>query len=232
MSSRPQNHGSLTRAVLAATVPSDATSGPVSVTNAGGTATSTGNFTVIPAPTLTAFTPTSGTVGRSVVLSGTGFEGAQGVSFNGTAAIFTVNSDTLITATVPAGASAAKVAVTTPSVTATSATSFVVVPVTTKLTLMLSGLTSHTLKLGKRVTVKGIVTPVSLAGNTVTLTVQRESVGKWRKVTSKARSIGSSGAYGWSYRPAGRDTYRLRTTIAKTVAHTAATTTWRTFKVQ
>ena len=41
---------------------------------------------VIPAPTVTGFTPTSGAVGTSVTLTGTGFSGATAVAFHGTAA--------------------------------------------------------------------------------------------------------------------------------------------------
>ena len=62
----------------------------------------------IPIPTLTSFTPTSGTVGCTVVLSGSGFTGATAVSFNGVMATFTVNGDTQITATVPSGARVAR----------------------------------------------------------------------------------------------------------------------------
>jgi hypothetical protein len=40
----------------------------------------------VPAPTLTGFAPTSGPVGSSVTLSGTGFSGATAVDFNGLAA--------------------------------------------------------------------------------------------------------------------------------------------------
>ena len=44
--------------------------------------------------------------------------------------------------------------------------------------------------------------------------------------------IGAGGAYRWMYRPAQRIYYRLRATIAQTTTHTAATTTWRAFKVK
>jgi uncharacterized repeat protein (TIGR03803 family) len=57
--------------------------------------------------------PTLGAVGTSVVILGNGLTGTSGVSFNGTTAVFTVVSDTEITATVPVGATTGKVAVTT-----------------------------------------------------------------------------------------------------------------------
>ena len=78
---------------ITATVLPGATSGPISITTLGGTTTSSTSFTVIPAPAITALTPTSGPVGSIVVLSGTGFTGATAVSFNGSAARFSVKSD-------------------------------------------------------------------------------------------------------------------------------------------
>ena len=104
--------------------------------------------------------------------------------------------------------------------------------ITPELTLKLSGLTRGALKLGKRLTAKGSVSPLSLAGSKVTLTVQRRAGGKWRKVTSLTRAISASGAYSWKYKPAKKGSYRMKATIARTAAHTAATTTWRTFKVK
>jgi len=78
------------------------------------------------APSITSFSPGSGSVGTSVTLTGTHFTGASQVAFNGTAASFTVNSDTSITATVPSGASTGVITVTAPGGLATSATSFTV----------------------------------------------------------------------------------------------------------
>ena len=50
-----------------------------------------------------------------MTINGGGFTGATAVVFNGTAGTFTVNSDTQITATVPAGATSGPISVTTPS---------------------------------------------------------------------------------------------------------------------
>ena len=52
---------------------------------------------------------TSGKVGAAVKILGTDLTGATSVSFNGTAAVFTVVSPSLITTTVPAGATTGKV---------------------------------------------------------------------------------------------------------------------------
>ena len=85
------------------------------------------NTAVTATPTLTSLSPTSGPVGTSVVLTGTGFTGATAVAFNGTAAPgFVVNSATQITVSVPAGASTGAISVTTPSGTATSSAVFTV----------------------------------------------------------------------------------------------------------
>jgi uncharacterized protein (TIGR03437 family) len=54
-------------------------------------------------------------VGAHVKILGTDLTGATGVSFNGTAAVFTVVSPSLITTTVPSGATTGKVEVATPS---------------------------------------------------------------------------------------------------------------------
>src|SRR5207248_10611 len=112
---------------IRATVPAGATSGTLSVTTSGGTATSAGSFTVVSRPTIASFSPTSGPVGTSVTISGTNFTGATVVAFNGTSASFTVTSATAIQATVPAGATSGSLSVTTPGGTATSAGSFTVV---------------------------------------------------------------------------------------------------------
>jgi Secretion system C-terminal sorting domain/IPT/TIG domain len=74
----------------------------------------TSTFLVVAPPTVTNFTPTNGSAGTSVTITGTNFTGASAVTFGGTAATsFTVVSANSITAVVGTGASG-NVSVTTP----------------------------------------------------------------------------------------------------------------------
>lgn len=114
---------------LSATVPNDATTGPISVTNADGTGTSSASFTVtqpVQPPSVSGFSPTSGPPGTAVSISGSNFTGASNVTLNGTQMAFTVTSDTAISATVPDGATSGPIAVTTDAGTGTSSSSFTV----------------------------------------------------------------------------------------------------------
>ncbi len=110
---------------LTAVVPSGTTPGSVTVTTPGGVRTSSRKFRVL--PFVASFSPTSGAVGTQVTITGTSFTGATKVAFGGVkATTFSVNSDTQVTATVPTGAQTGKIAVTTPSGTATSSGIFTV----------------------------------------------------------------------------------------------------------
>lgn len=71
--------------------------------------------------------PTSGSAGQPVRILGTNLTGSTSVTFNGTAATFAVVSPSLITTTVPAGATTGRVEVTTPGGTLSSNVSFRVV---------------------------------------------------------------------------------------------------------
>jgi len=74
----------------------------------------------------TTFSPTSGSVGTPVTITGAYLTGTTKVTFGGVSASFTVNSDTQITAIVPTGAKTGKIGITTNGVTVTSTTSFTV----------------------------------------------------------------------------------------------------------
>jgi uncharacterized repeat protein (TIGR03803 family) len=72
--------------------------------------------------------PTSGKVGAPVKILGTNLTGATSVTFNGTAAVFAVARRSLITTTVPAGATTGTVQVVTPNGTLLSNAPFRVRP--------------------------------------------------------------------------------------------------------
>lgn len=108
-----------------AKVTTGATTGLITVNEPGGNLTTLQTFKIT--PVIKSFTPTSGPVGTSVMITGTSLLQATAVKFGAVAAtIFTVNSDTLVTATVPTGAVTGKISITTPGGTANSSTVFTV----------------------------------------------------------------------------------------------------------
>jgi subtilisin-like proprotein convertase family protein len=112
---------------ITATVPQAAVTGPVAVTTANGTATSSTNFSVAPGPGIANFSPRTGRVGDEVVIAGVSFTGATEVRFDGVPAPgFAVDSDVQITVEVPAGAGTGSLEVVGPGGTAVSAIPFVV----------------------------------------------------------------------------------------------------------
>ena len=111
---------------ITTSVPAGATTGPLTVSAPGGTAVSATDFTVIVTPVPSSFLPTSGAVGSTVTISGTGFTGTTAVGFNGTSATFSVVNDTSISATVPTGATSGSISVTNPAGTGTTVGTFTV----------------------------------------------------------------------------------------------------------
>jgi hypothetical protein len=157
---------------LSVTVPTGASTGTISVTTPGGTATSATAFTVTPpAPAISSFAPTSGTVGTNVTIAGANFTGTTSVTFGGTSAAFTVVSDTALSATVPGGATTGTIAVTTPGGTATSTTAFTVTPATPTI----SSFSPTSGPVGTNVTITGTgftgTTAVKFAGTSASFTV-------------------------------------------------------------
>jgi len=103
-----------------------ATNGILYGTTAGGGITGDGTIFML-SENLPAFVvplPAFGRVGARINIMGNGFTGASSVTFNGTPATFTVVSSTLITATVPSGATSGKITVTTSTGTLASKVSF------------------------------------------------------------------------------------------------------------
>lgn len=105
------------------TVPQGATSGKITVTTTGGTATSSSDFTISSAnaPNILDFNPKSGSVGSTVQISGTNLGGTSSVvKFNGVLTPVFSFGPTYIQVTVPVGATTGFITVTTTAGTATS----------------------------------------------------------------------------------------------------------------
>ncbi len=79
---------------------------------------SNANFSITPGdgcPAVSNFAPSAGQIGTVVTITGVNFTGVNSVKFNGTpATTFNVNSDTLITATVPTGATGGPIVLSKP----------------------------------------------------------------------------------------------------------------------
>jgi len=123
---------------LTVTVPTGATTGKITVKVGDYTTTSTDDFIVnstsSTAPTITSFTPSSGAIGTSIVITGTNFSTTAAnntVTINGVTATVTEATATSLTVTIPAGATTGTISVTVNGQTATSTASFTVTTTTT-----------------------------------------------------------------------------------------------------
>ncbi len=112
---------------ITTSVPAGARTGSISVTTPRGTAASESLFIV--KPDITFFLPGTAPIGHTISIGGTNFTRTTAVTFNGTAASFTVPSDSMIRAVVPAGASDGPIAVTNAGGTDTSDSPFHVGPI-------------------------------------------------------------------------------------------------------
>lgn len=118
---------SATETEIVTAVPLGATSGKISISVNGQTATSTGNFTVL--PSIDGFSPASGSVGATVIITGTGFDPTAAnntVMFNGTAAVVSSVMGTEIVTAVPSGATTGKVSVSVNGQSTNSSSDFTV----------------------------------------------------------------------------------------------------------
>ena len=139
---------------ISATVPNGALMGKITVVAPGGTVVSVATFKV--QPNITGFSPASGPVGTTVVITGTAFTGATVVSFNAIPATFTVDSYSQITATVPCCGASGKIKVTTPGGNGSSSTNF-------KVPASISSFTPGSGPVGTTV----VITGVAFTGTTV-----------------------------------------------------------------
>jgi hypothetical protein len=95
-----------------------------------------GTVTYPSTPTVTGVSPSSGTAGTSVTITGTNLLGATGVTFGSSAGVITADTATSLTVTAPAGsAGAVNVTVTTPGGSATRTGGFTYLQTLTSITV-------------------------------------------------------------------------------------------------
>jgi YD repeat-containing protein len=125
---------SATPTQILTSVPTAATSGPITVTTPNGTATSSTSFNLTSgangAPTISSFTPTLGAPGTAVAISGTNFDVQSNDRTKFNVGLAGVNSatSTSISATVPLTGTSGHVSISTPNGNAVSSGDFFVPP--------------------------------------------------------------------------------------------------------
>lgn len=120
---------SATTTELKVDVPSDATTGKISVEIDGVLVSSTTEFTFIPTPTITEISPKSGTVGTEVTITGTNFSTVaeeNTIKVNDMEVAVKSSSSTTITIDIPADATSGQITVEVNGIIATSSDSFTV----------------------------------------------------------------------------------------------------------
>ncbi len=117
-----------TATTLTVEVPAGATTGKISVQVGSQIATSSNDFIIAASPTLTSFSPTTGTAGTVVTVTGTNFSPtitSNIVKFNGTTATVSAASATSLTVSVPEDVGTGKITVQVGYQIVTSADDFV-----------------------------------------------------------------------------------------------------------
>lgn len=195
---------------LSTTVPVGATTGLISVTTASVTVSSATPFTVgSDAPIITSFTPSIGTAGTTVTLSGSNFETAtyaNRVEFNNTGAIVTASSPTSITTSVPTGATSGRISVRTPAGKGVSTNYFFIPPdpftaadVEVFTTMNIGETKTVTITTANKVAIvlfDGVAGQrVSLKLNGVTISSSTVTIRKPDGTTFGSASVGTSGGF-------------------------------------
>ena len=115
---------------IAAIVPGGALTGPIAISNPGGTTASASSFVVTSetVPIIFGFWPPNGAAGTSVTLFGLNLSQITSVKFGSATASFAIDANTQITTTVPVAASTAKITLVGANGSASSAGNFTVAP--------------------------------------------------------------------------------------------------------
>jgi len=167
--------GSWSATSIVVPVPSGATTGNVVVT-ANGSSSPGSAFTVLPTPSLTSLSPTSGAVGSSVTITGANFGSTQGsstVKFNGTTATPTSWGSGSIVVPVPTGATTGNVVVTVSGIVSNT------LGFTVPLGLNITSLSPTTGSIGRFVTISGSGFGATQGTSTVSLSGVACAVATW-----------------------------------------------------
>ncbi len=91
---------------------------------------------------------------------------------------------------------------------------------------------ASSVKVKKPITISGKVTPTSLAGTSVKVTIQKKSRAKWKTVKSVSAKISATGAYSYKYRPTTKGSYHAKSSIAARTGVKKASSSVKNFKVK
>ena len=186
VSATPATTATLTS--LTVKVPTGAPSGTITVTTPAGVSPSVSFAVVLPAPTVSSFTPT---FGSPVTITGTNLLGATGVSFNGVAGTITgTPTATSLTATPPALGTSGKITVTTPGGTSAASTAIYYFPA--------AGITAPaSAAVGATITITGTnllgATKVNFVGATTTVSATPATTATLTSLTVKVPTGAPSG---------------------------------------
>ena len=144
------------------------------------------------------FAPTTGPVGTTVTIYGTGFSSTPGlntVTFNGTAASVTAGSSTHLVVAVPAGATTGAIAVTAPTGSASSSVAFVVAPAPSSAPTI-TGFTPTLAVAGTSVSVTGTGFAPGVTGSTTLFNVAQAATLSGSSSTTLLTTVPAGGTSG------------------------------------
>lgn len=92
---------------------------------------------------------------------------------------------------------------------------------------------ASSVKVKKTNMIKGKVTPTSLAGSKVTITIQMKSGATWKTVkTASATIAATTGNYSYKYKPTKKGSYQAQSSIPASAGVIAASSPWKAFRVK
>ena len=92
---------------------------------------------------------------------------------------------------------------------------------------------ASSIKLKKTIKIQGKVTPVTLAGKSVIITIQMKSGAIWKPAKVGSATIAAvTGNYVYTYKPTKKGTYQVQTSMIAASGVKPGASPWKTFKVK